>query len=177
MNNAERPHPPITIVDRDDNVIGAMPLFDALREGKTRRVARIVLLDTDGRIFLQRRGAHVHFFPCTWDVSAAGHVDEGESYEATAARELEEELGLKGLPLTLVTTFFGDEGEPDAPLPVWSGLFSASWDGTPITLADKEVYDGKWMTRAEIENALVATPEDFGKNFRMTWDVFINTVQ
>jgi isopentenyldiphosphate isomerase len=45
---------------------------------------------------LQKRSMHVRLAPGRWDHSAAGHVDEGESYEQAAERELEEELGISG---------------------------------------------------------------------------------
>lgn len=34
-----------------------------------------------------------------WNTTASGHVDEGESYEETASRELCEEMGIEGVLL------------------------------------------------------------------------------
>jgi isopentenyldiphosphate isomerase len=45
-------------------------------------------------IVLQQRSAHKDTFPCCWDAAAAGHWRFGESPEQ-AAREIEEELGLR----------------------------------------------------------------------------------
>src|ERR1700733_290534 len=47
-----------------------------------------------GNWFIQRRSYRKDTFPRSWDSSAAGHVDSGESYDACASRELREELGL-----------------------------------------------------------------------------------
>ncbi|NOX71171.1 MAG: NUDIX domain-containing protein, partial [Candidatus Micrarchaeota archaeon] len=44
---------------------------------------------------IQKRSAKKDTAPGKWAVSAAGHVSFGESYEETATRELEEELGIR----------------------------------------------------------------------------------
>src|SRR6185437_16639970 len=38
--------------------------------------------------------------PGVWDSSCSGHVDSGETYDETAVRELQEEIGLDVIPLT-----------------------------------------------------------------------------
>jgi 8-oxo-dGTP pyrophosphatase MutT (NUDIX family) len=52
-----------------------------------------------GEVFVQRRAEHKDCAPGLWDTSAAGHVARGDSYDAAAPRELEEELGLSGQTL------------------------------------------------------------------------------
>lgn len=46
-------------------------------------------------VLLQQRSPDKDAFPNCFNTSCAGHVARGDTYEATAIRELEEELGIK----------------------------------------------------------------------------------
>ena len=48
-----------------------------------------------GQVYIQRRSRSKDRHPGKLDSSAAGHVDPGETYEETAIRELQEELGIQ----------------------------------------------------------------------------------
>ena len=58
------------------------------------RFSSIVLVDRRGWVLLQERDEHPLIDPERWGF-VGGHVDEGESYEQAAYRELEEETGLR----------------------------------------------------------------------------------
>ena len=47
------------------------------------------------QILLQKRAKHKSSFPGCYDISSAGHIPAGDSYEISALRELKEELGVK----------------------------------------------------------------------------------
>lgn len=49
----------------------------------------------DFSVLLQKRSPDKDSFPNCYDTSCAGHVSDGESFESTALRELDEELGIK----------------------------------------------------------------------------------
>jgi 8-oxo-dGTP pyrophosphatase MutT (NUDIX family) len=57
------------------------------------RFSSIVLVDRRGWVLLQERDEHPLIDPDRWGF-VGGHVDEGESYDAAAYRELAEETGL-----------------------------------------------------------------------------------
>lgn len=60
------------------------------------RVVHILVHDGRGNLWLQRRSPLKDLEPGKWDTSAAGHFMPGETPEAAAARELFEELGIRG---------------------------------------------------------------------------------
>lgn len=84
--------PKVTIVNNQDEVIGVEDRKTAFANGLIRRNSRIWLFNPRAEIFLQKRSAAKDIFPNRWTESAGGHVDEGETYEQAAHRELEEEI-------------------------------------------------------------------------------------
>jgi ADP-ribose pyrophosphatase YjhB (NUDIX family) len=58
------------------------------------RFSSIVLVDRRGWVLLQERDEHPVIDPERWGF-VGGHLDDGESYEHAAYRELEEETGLR----------------------------------------------------------------------------------
>jgi 8-oxo-dGTP pyrophosphatase MutT (NUDIX family) len=84
-------------------------------------------------------------YPGYWDVAAGGVVLAGESYEQSASRELAEELGVSGVPLTsLFDCYFEDPGNK-----VWGRIFSCTHEG-PFILQPEEVESGMFMPIPQI---------------------------
>jgi isopentenyldiphosphate isomerase len=74
--------------------IGSKPKPDVHRDGDWHRAVHVWIVDSSGRILVQRRSLAKENHPGLWDVSTAGHVSAGESAITAAIRETEEELGL-----------------------------------------------------------------------------------
>jgi len=53
-----------------------------------------LIRDDRGRVFVQRRSATRRVLPGIWDI-VGGHIEAGETIEATLAREIHEETGWK----------------------------------------------------------------------------------
>jgi 8-oxo-dGTP pyrophosphatase MutT (NUDIX family) len=67
--------------------------------------------ECEERVYVHRRAATKLVMPGLHDCWAGGVVGPGEEPAATAARELAEELGVVGVPLTSLFTLVYDEGE------------------------------------------------------------------
>jgi len=67
------------------------------------RAVHVLVVNAAGELLLQKRSARKDIQPGKWDTSVGGHLEPGESYFAAALREMREELGLSGLPLTFLT--------------------------------------------------------------------------
>src|SRR5260221_2408518 len=89
------------VVDLDDRVTGRAPR-SAVHAGKLlHRAVHVLIHDTNGHLFLQKRSLSKDTFPGCWDSSCSGHVDAGEDYVTAARRELGEELGWHDTSLPL----------------------------------------------------------------------------
>lgn len=89
------------VVDDQNRVVGQQPRGVVHREKLLHRAIHIFVFNKRGELFLQRRSRWKDAHPRRWDSSAAGHVNAGDDYDATAPRELDEELGIRA-PLELV---------------------------------------------------------------------------
>ena len=99
-----------------------------------------------GEILLQKRSPEMINYPNAWDNSAAGHVDAGEEYLTAAKRELMEELGVEGIELKEVDTYYTDVKAGRATLKRFNRLYKAKIDFTPDKLQPEEVTEVKWIT-------------------------------
>src|SRR5687768_12939817 len=87
------------VVNERDEVVGQETRREVHRRGLKHRAVHVLIFNNRGEVFLQKRSMNKDCFPGTWDSSASGHLDVGESYDACAVREVQEELGLR-LPCT-----------------------------------------------------------------------------
>src|SRR5215468_9128241 len=83
------------VVNDRDEVIDRRPRSEVHRLGLRHRAVHVLVFNSRGEIFLQKRSMKKDRQPGLWDSSASGHVDSAEDYDACAVRELEEEIGLK----------------------------------------------------------------------------------
>jgi len=70
------------------------------------RGIRLLLLNSSGRIYLQKRAKHKKENPGLYDKTVGGHVSAGTSYDMTLVKECSEELGFPAavLPATEFST-------------------------------------------------------------------------
>ena len=105
---------------------------------KRLHVAAGVIRGANGHVLIAKRPMDKHQGGL-WEFPG-GKVEEGESAESALARELAEELGVAGVPLTEHFRFFFNSAESQ----LWGGVFSCRWDG-PLTLQPEEVQAVRWV--------------------------------
>jgi isopentenyldiphosphate isomerase len=145
-------HEIIDIVDEDDNVIGTAPRGEAYARGLWHRCSFILARDPSGRIFVHRRTHRKLVFPSLYDIFVGGVVGAGESYDETALREAEEELGVSGLaqPTRLFKfPFAATSGVGNW----WSTVYEVRVDG-PVRPQPEEVAWHDFITEDELERRL-----------------------
>jgi len=127
----------VLIVDKNNNKKGSAPRYEMRSKGLPHRACYILVFNSRGELFIQKRTMGKDIYPGYYDVAAGGVVLAGESYEESARRELEEELGIKDAALTSHFTFFYKEGKNQ----VWGKVYSCTHDGD-FTLQAEEVESG-----------------------------------
>ena len=65
----------ITIVDEENNVVGSTTRQEAQLKGLWHRIVVVLVFNSQGQLFIQKRSPHAETSPNMWDHSAAGHVD------------------------------------------------------------------------------------------------------
>ncbi len=136
----------VEIVDRDNRPIAAVTRRIMRQQQLLHRASYILVFNTAGELFLQKRTLTKDIYPGYWDLAAGGVVLAGESYEESAQRELREELGLADAKLR----FLFDQYYEDADNKVWGRIFSCTSNG-PFTLQAEEIESGRFIALTEIE--------------------------
>lgn len=162
----------IVVVDKNDRIIGAMDREEVTKRGLIRRIVRILLFDNKGRVFLQKRADRKNIFPNTWDQSAAGHVEKGETYLDAAKRELKEELGVIGLNLIEVIKFYCEENYKNIHIKEHNVLYKAKYLGDKMNINKDEAKEGRWFHPKEIDKKVNESPDSFSQGFLITWDKY-----
>jgi isopentenyldiphosphate isomerase len=162
----------VAIVDENDQVIGAMNRAEAVEQGKIVRIVRILLLNSKGELFIQKRAENVDY-PGLWDQSAGGHVDEGEDYLTAAKRELLEEIGLKDVKLKEITRYYSEFEYKDRKRRRFNTLY-ASVSDAPLKLDPEELAGGKWVSQTELDQMMADNPQNFTKGFINAYNLYKN---
>ena len=116
---------------------------------KRQLIATALVLDEQGRIFVQRRGPERRLFPGCWDL-IGGHVEHDEDLIAALKREIHEETGwrLKSVFCELIPKYWNDGA-----MEYEERQFIAEVQGelrTPV-LETNKVSEFMWVDRARVE--------------------------
>ena len=142
-------------MDGDDNVIGSMPRFRMRQLSAICRVTYILVFNTEGRLLVQRRTPTKDQYPGLLDFTAGGVVVFDETYETSASRELNEELGVDALLVPHGDIYFEDPTHAKRIYRSWGRLFSCQHNG-PFHLQAEEVESAEFI---DLDTALSLDPK------------------
>lgn len=147
------------VVDERDEPIGRATRHEVHERNLRHRAVHILVFNERGELFLQKRSRWKDKHPGLWDSSAAGHVNAGQEYAATAERELHEEIGVSA-PVEEVARIDACEGTG------WEfvRLYRARHEG-PFRLAPAEIESGAFFTLDQVRRWSAARPQDFAPGF------------
>jgi isopentenyl-diphosphate delta-isomerase type 1 len=154
--------------DEAGRPLGLVPRAEVHRRGLWHRASNVFLFRRDGQLLIQRRQLSKDVWPGAWDVSAAEHLQPGESFEDGALRGLREELGVVDVVLERygpVTKSRLEVAESDIRDYEFQQSFRTTYDG-PIVPDASEVAETRLITLSALEAAFHDRPEDYTPWFR-----------
>ena len=154
------------VVDENDQLQGDAPRDKVHGNNLRHRAVHILIFNSLGELFLQKRSRWKDRHPLLWDSSAAGHVEAGEEYDETAVRELNEELGVTTEPTRVAKLPASERTGHEF---IW--LYRAQHDG-PFTLAPIEIEHGEFFPTDVVSEWVKARPADFAPGFLECWKAF-----
>lgn len=83
------------VINEKGNTIGRASREECHKKGLLHKASAMLIFNSKGEILIQKRSMKKDLNKGFLSVSCAGHVESGESFEETADRELNEELGVK----------------------------------------------------------------------------------
>lgn len=141
----------VDILDENGNLTGKSAAIkqvhtDSLWHG----ASHVWIYSPTGKILMQKRSMLLDNLPGQWDISAAGHIDAGETGQVAAVREIAEELGVKidvsQLELLkrfkMITPY---KKFKTSHREFWSVYVLELPEETPIVFDKKEVDAVKWL--------------------------------
>jgi 16S rRNA (adenine1518-N6/adenine1519-N6)-dimethyltransferase len=156
----------LPVVDKSDRILRYERRSEVHGNNLRHRAVHILIFDQAGEVYLQQRSRWKDRHPLRWDSSAAGHLATGESYQETARRELEEELGIN-VPLEKILELPASAHTEQEF--VW--LYRGKICGNPI-INRREIETGTFFPPAIIDGWVAARPENFAPGFVECWKAY-----
>jgi isopentenyldiphosphate isomerase len=153
------------VVNDLDEVIGRERRSIVHRDGLKHRAVHVLMFNSRGEVFLQKRSMSKDTHPGVWDSSASGHLDSGEDYDACAIREVREELGftLNCAPRRLFKIEACQETGQEF---VW--VYKCESEG-PFILHPEEIETGGWFAPEKVTQWMREKPQDFAPALLLIW--------
>ena len=203
----------LEVYDLDENLIEVKERDEFYQEIKrefkktgkiTKQVKRVLLLlmNSQGKIVLQRRNSSKQENSGLFDKTIGGHVEEGYSYEVTLIKECAEELGfpvsileksdfgnaLKKTDLKVIGIFREidynsnfkstriDKSENKFTQPYMQKVYMGYYDGS-LQFIDGESSGIQLYTVKELENAIKINPDDFTDDLKVLFEKYKNQLK
>jgi 16S rRNA (adenine1518-N6/adenine1519-N6)-dimethyltransferase len=154
------------VVDKTDRLFRYAPRSEVHGDNLRHRAVHILVFNEAEKVYLQQRSRWKDRHPLKWDSSAAGHVSAEESYDETARRELQEELGV-GLSLERILKVPAS-ARTDQEF-IW--LYRGELHGI-LRHNRSELESGAFFFPTVIDGWIVARPEDFAPGFVECWKAY-----
>ncbi len=143
---------PVEVVDPDGNVLDIVPRRVMRERRLLHRCTYVLVLDPHDGLYVHRRTATKDVYPGRYDVTAGGVCAVGEGFDESAARELEEELGVRARPtFRFRHRYDGPDGH------VLGAVYDVVWNG-PIRHQESEVAWGAFLPLAEVDAMIEREP-------------------
>lgn len=159
----------LILVDENDQPIGSASKGDCHDgDGILHRAFSLFIFNVRGELLLQQRAAGKRLWGGYWSNSCCSHPRVGEDMDEAVHRRLAQELGMQA-NLDYVYKFqyqahFGAAGSEHELCWVYVGRATSE-----VRANRTEIADFRYISPADLDQALASEPEDFTPWFRMEW--------
>lgn len=160
----------IPIVNEQDEIIGHKDPDERDLMNEITRIMGVWILNENNKVLIAKRSKNKKSLPNLWSHSVAGSVEEGESYEFNALKEIGEELGVNISDLT---------PGPKHRMTTKHAYF-CQWfivkipSNTKFILQESEVDEIKWISIKELKEWYKNNPSEFVPSFDRCLEVIEN---
>jgi isopentenyl-diphosphate Delta-isomerase len=151
----------LVIVDEDDNVIGAKDRNELMPDD-IYRVARLVIINSEGELLLAQRAFLKEKDPGVWGPAVEGTVEEGETYESNIRKEAAEEIDI-AIERLEVGPKLRMTGKYNHHCQVF--IYHIDLDISKLRLQAEELAAVQWYAPLTLRHEVSERLEKFGYNF------------
>lgn len=137
----------LDVVDLNDAVVGSKTRGEVHRLQLPHRSVHVLVFNPDEDLLLQKRSMQKDECGGMWDSSCAGHVEAGQSYAETVAREFEEELGVT---LTDDPAYLFKMRPTAGNGMEFAAVYRTCHEG-PFKFAEDEIDELQWFPAAQLD--------------------------
>ena len=134
---ADSPAESVCIVDAEDRMTRIAGRDEMRKNGLLHRVVFVLVFNGRDEILVQTRTMSKDWYPGRIDLAAGGVMTAGESYEESAGRELQEELGIRS-DLDFEFKIYFEDNHCSPSTKSWGAVYSCLSAG-PFVLQPEEV--------------------------------------
>ena len=170
----------IQVVDENDRPLRGGTMDEVQLDGLWHRIVGVMVHDSKRDLYLlQKIAPNPYYNSGKWNLTATGHVDEGETYLRAAKRELHEEMGIVGTDLLRGEYYTEDRHESRAGenrrYRRFYQIYKLDVDSRRIDVSPgaNEVQDVSWFSG----NELIAMSDQASSDMTSTLLRFINSLR
>jgi len=139
----------LNIIDGSGNIIGKATRAEChSNRSLAHRTVHVLVFNSKGDLFLQKRSMDKDIQPGKWDTSVGGHLDLDETFDHAVRREMKEELGIVAPVKRMYEYWMHSDVETE-----YVRTYICTYDGD-IEIDPNEIECGRFWNRKEIEDNL-----------------------
>ncbi len=156
----------VILVDEEDNEIGTLEKMEAHHSGKLHRAFSVLLYNSKGEMFLQKRAKTKYHSGGLWTNACCSHPLPDETLQNAIQRKLNQELGIA------VNTEFAYKFIYRTPLDnnliehEYDHVYTGTFDGKP-NVNPNEVEDWKFISVEDLRVEVKLNPDKFTFWFKL----------
>ncbi len=152
------------IVDETDNIIGYKLRNEIDFEKDYYRIGCLWLKNPKGEVLLAQRLLTKDKDPGKWGPSAAGTLEQGETYESNIYKEAAEELGLSGVEFMPVIKLKLEEPRKSF-LQLYKG--ECDWPVSRFVPQPEEVEQVAWVNVNDLKKDILEKPDKYVPSIKL----------